>query len=208
MRTGLAYVFVPLHLDPRYAAFVLHYPVGLDRLHPLPLNTARAALSHLRENAAHYHLDPARLGVLGFSAGGHLAAHVAAEPGPAPNARPDFAVLLYPASSWRSFYTPGSNASGHDPLLGADPTPAQRDAVSIELIATRDTPPVLAIHAADDTVVPVRHSLLLTQALADLGVPVELHVLPHGGHGFGLDEENPETHRWTDLCANWLSRYA
>ncbi|MGP3916629.1 alpha/beta hydrolase [Nonomuraea sp. 10N515B] len=190
-----------------YAAFVLEYPVGPDDIHPLPLNTARAALRHLRANAAHNRIDPRRLGVLGFSAGGHLAAHVATAPETSPDARPDFAVLVYPASSWGSIEPFGPGTPPRDTLLGPEPTRAQRDAVSIELIATEDTPPVLAIHAADDFVIPVRHSLLLTETLARLRVPVELHVLSRGGHGFGLGEDDPEVHRWTALCADWLRRY-
>lgn len=125
-----------------------------------------------------------------------------------PDARPDFAVLVYPASSWGSIDAFGPGTPPRDTLLGAEPTRAQRDAISVELIATADTPPVLTIHAADDFVIPVRHSLLLTETLSRLRVPVELHVLPHGGHGFGLGTENPEIHRWTALCADWLGRYA
>jgi acetyl esterase/lipase len=181
------------------SAFVLKYRVGPDTHHPIPLRDARTAMRTIREGAAHWRIDPARVGVLGFSAGGHLAAHLASGPDTEPGERPDLAVLCYPVVSALS--PPSSSA---DFLLGADATPAQRRAVSPERIAVPETPPVFLWHTADDPVVEVQHSLQFTQTLAELGVPVELHVFPHGRHGMGLAEEDPSVARWTTLCADWL----
>jgi acetyl esterase/lipase len=175
--------------------YVLRYPVGAEDVHPAQLDAARAAMRLLR--ARHR-----RVGVLGFSAGGHLAGMLSAAKEVPAGERPDFAVLCYPALSWQSFGP--SEESAVDPLLGPEPDPALRRAVSYEEFAAADAPPTFLWHCADDEVVPVRHALLGTATLAALGVPVELHVLPAGGHGKGLAAEHPEASRWTALCAEWL----
>ncbi|MFE3461713.1 alpha/beta hydrolase [Nocardiopsis aegyptia] len=189
-----------------FAAWVLEYPVGPRDVHPAPLDSARAAMRRARAEAPGLGVDPARIGVLGFSAGGHLAAHLAAGPDTADEERPAFAVLCYAATSWHSFWLDPADASDsdEDPLIGPDSTPEKRRAVSVELIAVPQTPPTFLWHCADDDLVGVDHALSLTRRLAALRVPVELHVFPTGGHGLGLAEGRTPAGTWTSLCAEWL----
>ncbi|MFX4292803.1 alpha/beta hydrolase [Streptomyces bohaiensis] len=190
-----------------FAAWVLEYPVGPAARHPAPLDAARAAMRRARADAPGLGVDPARIGVLGFSAGGHLAAHLAAGPATEEAERPAFAVLCYPATSWHSF-AGGDGSPRADPLLGPDTTDARRRELSIELIAVERTPPTFLWHCADDPVVGVDHALSLTRTLAGLGVPVELHVYPEGGHGIGLAADSGAAAGWTARCAEWLARTA
>lgn len=190
-----------------FAAWVLEYPVGPQDFHPAPLNCAREAMRRARAQAPGLGVDPSRIGVLGFSAGGHLAAHLAAGPDTADDERPAFAVLCYPATSWHTFGRAAAAEPGTtDPLLGPGSTPEKRRAVSIELIAVPQTPPTFIWHCADDETVEVDHALSLTQRLAAMRVPVELHVFPTGGHGVGLAEGATPAGAWTSLCAQWLHR--
>lgn len=189
-----------------FAAWVLEYPVGPRDFHPAPLDCARAAMRQARAQAAGLGVDPARIGVLGFSAGGHLAAHLAAGPDTADGERPAFAVLCYPATSWHTFGPAVAGEPDTDPLLGPGSTPERRRAVSIELIAVPQTPPTFIWHCADDETVGVDHALSLTRRLATLQVPVELHVFPTGGHGVGLAQGMTPAGAWTSLCAQWLHR--
>jgi acetyl esterase/lipase len=178
------------------AAFVLHYRVHPDR-HPLPLRDAYRALWRVRSHAD-------RVGVLGFSAGGHLAACVAG--GIAREALgdtghpPDLAVLGYPVISME--HEPHRRSLEH--LLGPEPNTSERRALSPELHASARHPPTFLWHTGDDPNVGVSHSLRLAGALAAKGVPVELHVFPRGGHGLGLAREDPSVGRWTGLCEKWL----
>ncbi|MCX3058309.1 alpha/beta hydrolase [Streptomyces beihaiensis] len=189
-----------------FAAWVLEYPVGPQDFHPAPLDCARAAMRQARSRAAGLGVDPSRIGVLGFSAGGHLAAHLAAGPDTADDERPAFAVLCYPATSWQTFGPAAAGEAGTDPLLGPGSTPEKRRAVSIELIAVPQTPPTFIWHCADDDTVGVDHALSLTRRLADMRVPVELHVFPTGGHGIGLAQGTTPAGAWTASCAQWLQR--
>jgi acetyl esterase/lipase len=185
-----------------FAAWVLEYPVGPRDFHPAPLDSARAAMREARTRAPGLGVDPSRVGVLGFSAGGHLAAHLAAGPDTAEAERPAFAVLCYPAASWHRF-GPAAGPDG-DPLLGPGSTPEKRRAVSLDLVAVPQTPPTFIWHCADDETVGVDHALSLAQRLASLRVPVELHVFPTGGHGVGLAQGMAPAGTWTSLCAQWL----
>ncbi|MDT0316860.1 alpha/beta hydrolase [Streptomyces millisiae] len=181
------------------AAFVLRYRVAPHR-HPAALEDGRTALRAIRAQAPELGIDPDRVAVLGFSAGGHLAATLAGDPALTPAERPALAVLCYPVISFTQLPHLGSLEA----LLGPDATPAERRAASRELTVDRATPPVFLWHTADDPSVDVSHSLRYTEALAAAGVPVELHVLPHGRHGVGLAPEEPELSRWTDWCAAWF----
>ncbi|CAG7646600.1 alpha/beta hydrolase [Actinacidiphila bryophytorum] len=189
-----------------YAAWVLEYPVGPQDFHPAPLDSARAAMRQARSQAPELGVDPSNIGVLGFSAGGHLAAHLAAGPDTADDERPAFAVLCYPATSWHTFGRAAAGETGTDPLLGPGSTAEKRRAVSIELIAVPQTPPTFIWHCADDDTVRVDHALSLCHRLAGMQVPVELHVFPTGGHGVGLAQEMTPAGTWTSLCAQWLYR--
>jgi len=153
-------------------------------------------------------VDPGRVGVLGFSAGGHLAATLstAVATGSAeldvPETVPDLTVLCYPVVSYVREVHQGSVEN----LLGGAPSPELLAELSPELQVTAQTPPAFVWHTADDAAVPVSHSLGYTAALLAAGVPAELHVFPNGRHGLGLADEEPGADQWPALCAGWLDR--
>jgi acetyl esterase/lipase len=173
-------------------AEVLRYPVAPAR-YPQALDTVRARIRALRSEGRE------RIGVLGFSAGGHLAGSAALIPADA-DERADFAVLCYPVVSMIDGPHEGSRAN----LLADDSALAAE--VSLERLVTPDSPPMFLWHTSDDPAVPVRHSYLLAQALADAGGSHELHVFAsgHGRHGLGLAEGTGAPAAWTGLCAEWL----
>ncbi len=196
--------------------FVLRYrlpgeghPNGAD----VPLADAQRALRLIRANAARYGIDAQRVGVMGFSAGGHVAASLgtryAAQVYPAQDAadalsaRPDFELLIYPVIDMDSANAhPGSR----ERLLGSNPDAAQVRAYSPQLHVDARTPPSFLLHAQDDTVVPVRNSLLMHEALLRAGVASELHVFPQGGHGFGTASGTGLTvAAWPQLAQAWIA---
>ncbi|MET1085739.1 MAG: alpha/beta hydrolase [Arthrobacter sp.] len=187
--------------------FVLRYRAAPDR-HPAPLEDAKQAMLQIRGGSHRLAVDPRRVGVLGFSAGGHLAATLstAVATGSAgldiPDAVPDLTVLCYPVVSCTHELHQGSV----DNLLGQSPSEALLAELSAELQVTAETPPAFVWHTADDAVVPVSHSLGYTAALLNAGVAAELHVFPEGLHGLGLAEEQPGADQWPALCAGWLDR--
>ncbi|MBA9004210.1 alpha/beta hydrolase [Thermomonospora cellulosilytica] len=176
------------------AAFVLHYRVAPHR-YAAPLLDARNALAHLRANADRLGIDAHRIGVLGFSAGGHLAGLLATDP----SERPDAAVLAYPVASLLTLPHEGSVTN----LLGPDPDPADLHDLSLEHRVDGDTPPTFLWHTADDASVSPMHSFLVAGALARHHVPFELHVYRTGGHGLGLAADHPAG-AWTAACAAFL----
>lgn len=188
-------------------AYVLRYRVAPHR-HPAPLEDAKAALLQIRAGGMGLAVDGTRVGVLGFSAGGHLAATLstAVATGDAAldlqAAVPDLTVLCYPVVS----YTDEVHQGCVDNLLGSSPSEALLREVSADLHVTATTPPAFVWHTADDAAVPVHHSLAYTGSLVRAGVPAELHVFPHGRHGLGLAPEDPGPAQWTSLCAAWLTR--
>lgn len=191
------------------SAFVLEYRVAPHR-HPLPLADVQRALRYVRHHAGRWQIDPRRVGVLGFSAGGHLAATAAVrfdagDPGaPDPvereSSRPDAVVLCYPVITFGPHGHQGSMRN----LLGDDPPPELRRQLSNERHVTPQTPPVFLWHTAADAGVPVENSLLFASALAGQGVPFELHVFPAGRHGLGLASDDGRVGAWTELCRAWL----
>jgi len=196
-------------------AFVLRYRLSPHR-HPAPLEDAARAVRLVRSRAAGFGVRPDRIAVLGFSAGGHLATTLAthfdrgrpdaADPVERCASRPDAVIAGYPLTSLRKFA--GCSAVGH--LLGERPSPQRLDELSNELHVTAETPPAFLWTTADDEVVPAGQTLLYAQALADHGVPYELHVFPHGRHGLGLGDgssfvgASETVAQWTGLCEAWL----
>ncbi|MDL4821823.1 alpha/beta hydrolase [Actinomadura opuntiae] len=166
-----------------------------------PLDDARAAMRALRGGAAGETADSSRVAVLGFSAGGHLAAWLSGGWDAEGAERPDLTVLCYPVISFTHRPHLGSSRA----LLGADaPNAALREA-SLEYGVHPSTPPVFCWHTAADESVDVEHALRYTSALHRAGVPVELHVVPGGAHGLGLATGTPYVARWTSWCAEWFA---
>jgi acetyl esterase/lipase len=173
-------------------ASVFAYPV-LTR-HPGVLDAVRGEIRRVRDAGA------GRVGLIGFSAGGHAAALAAVAPGASARERVDLAILGYPVTSMLLEKHAASRAN----LLGDEPALELLTATSPDLLATASSPPMFIWHTADDAVVPVQHSYRLGMALAAVGVRHELHVFPHGKHGLGLAEGSGEPERWTSLCEGWL----
>jgi acetyl esterase/lipase len=192
-------------------AFVLKYRTPSER-HMLdktrgPLQDAQQAVHMVRDRADEWHIDRMRIGVVGFSAGGHLAATVATQfdqpvlpQWRSINLRPDFLILVYPVVS---FSDDLAHQTSREQLLGAAPALDLIRHYSNELNVTARTPPAFLVHAADDAAVPVGNSMRFAEALQAHHVPVELIVYPSGGHGFGLNNATTRD-RWIDRCAQWL----
>lgn len=193
------------------SAFVLQYRLGERYRHPAPLQDAQRAIRMVRARAAEWRVDPRRVGILGFSAGGHLASTAAThfddgQPGAADavereSSRPDFAVLCYAVIS---LVDPPAHSGSRRHLLGDPPDPALVELLSNERRVTPRTPPTFLWHTADDAAVPVENSILFFQALRRANVPGELHVFPHGRHGVGLAPDDPALSQWPRLCAQWM----
>jgi acetyl esterase/lipase len=181
-------------------ALVLRYPVAPAR-HPAALERAREVVAAVRSGALELPaaVDRSRVGVVGFSAGGHLAADLSTSGGSS-EARVDLAVLAYPVISMVDDAHSGSLES----LLGPDSTGAERRAASQELRVDASTPPTFLWHTTEDDAVPVSHSLRYASALAAHGVPFELHVFEAGGHGTGLAHGLGPLEQWSVLCGAWL----
>ncbi len=192
------------------AAFVLKYRLSPYR-HPVPLNDAKRAMRLIRANATAWNMDPARLGIMGFSAGGHLASTVSThfDPGDASakdavdrlSSRPDFAILCYPVIT---FEPPYAHMGSRNNLLGENAPEELVKSLSNHTQVTGQTPPTFLFHTADDPGVPVQNSLLYFSALREHDVPAELHVYEHGRHGVGLAPDLPELATWPGLCITWL----
>lgn len=186
------------------SAFVLQYRVGPRYRHPAPLQDARRALRLVRSRAAEYGIDERRLGIVGFSAGGHLASTTGTQPdAPAESvsARPDFMVLAYPVISLQASFTHRGSLTF---LLGETPDPKLQEELSSEKRVSSRTPPTFLFHTADDASVPVENSIALFAALRAESVPAELHVFEKGRHGVGLAQGDPALSAWPRLCEAWL----
>jgi acetyl esterase/lipase len=193
------------------AAFVLKYRLPNDETMIDktigPLQDAQRAIQLVRQRAGEWGVDASRVGIMGFSAGGHLAStagthfNTAVIDNPSNiSLRPDFMILLYPVISFADSI---AHRGSRDNLIGLHPDAALVRKFSNELQVTAQTPPVFLVHAGDDDVVPVANALHFYQALVANKVPVEAHFYPKGGHGFGMNNSTT-TDRWTDRLKNWL----
>ncbi len=199
-----------------YAAFVLKYRLPNAKCnitpHLSPIGDAKRGMRIIRANAKKWNIDPSKIGVMGFSAGGHLASTLgthfdsgnssATDEIERTSSRPDFMILMYPVISMtKSIMHQGSR----DNLIGKNPPAELANLYSNELQVTKETPPTILIHATDDTAVPVENSLLFFQALKDKGVNASMHVFASGGHGFSM-AHGKEAGGWAGLVEEWLER--
>lgn len=193
------------------SAAVLRYRVAPYRA-PAPQLDALRAIRYVRSRAVEWNVDPARIGILGFSAGGHLACSAsnlgddgncsADDPVERHSSRVQAATLCYPVIVTGEFAHEGSRTN----LLGDEPSEELLARYSGEKMVHAQTPPTFIWHTADDPVVPVENALLYALALRRHGIPHELHVFESGKHGLGLAQAHPEAYIWTELCAVWLRK--
>jgi acetyl esterase/lipase len=192
-------------------AVVLKYRLGPRYHHPAPLNDAQRGLRYIRAHAADLGVAPDRIGVMGFSAGGHLASTLSThfdsghadshDPIERESCRPDFAVLAYPVISFTADFSHRGSARN---LLGDNPDPELLKSLSNEMQVTNQTPPTFLFHTSEDKGVPVQNSLVYYRALVEHGVPAELHVYQNGPHGVGLAPGDPVLSTWKERLAAWL----
>ena len=195
------------------AAFVLKYRLPSDvtmiNKEIGPVQDAQRAIQLVRGNAKEYGIDKDRVGIIGFSAGGHLAStagthfnHAYINVGRRVNLRPDFMILVYPVISFAdSICHKGSREN----LLGKDPTPEKILEYSNELQVNKKTPPTYLVHAEDDNVVKVQNMLLFATALQKNKVPFDFYLYEKGGHGFGMNNTTSEV-KWMDLVQEWMEK--
>jgi len=197
------------------AAFVVKYRLPSDETMIDktigPLQDAQRAIQLVRQHAQEWGVDPTRVGILGFSAGGHLASSAsthadagkadAADPIDRASSRPDFTVLAYPVISMVEAFT---HKGSRENLLGVDPDPELARSLSSETQVTASTPPAFLFHTNADTSVPAENAVAYFLALRKAGVTAELHVFRNGPHGVGLAQEDPALAEWPRLLANWL----
>jgi acetyl esterase/lipase len=198
------------------AAFVLKYRMPQSKSiavsHEAPLQDAQRALRWVRNHAKNYNVNPNEIGVIGFSAGGHLASTLGTQFDTPNNfketsldtisARPDFMVLVYPVVTMKDDYT---HKGSQNKLLGKNASEVLKHQYSNELQANASTPPTFIVHSGDDKAVPVENSLQLYKALNDHGVKTEMHIYPYGGHGYSLAIGNGYLQTWVDKLLVWLN---
>jgi acetyl esterase/lipase len=176
-------------------ASVFRYPLGVR--HPLPLNALRAEIRQRRAEGAQ------RIGLMGFSAGGHLAGLAALAPGSDPDQSVDFAVLGYAITSMETeTYRPARVI-----LLGEDASPRLRRSTSLDSLVTPQAPPFFSWHTAEDPYVPPEHTYRFASALAACQVPHAVHVFTHGPHSLGLAQDAGEAATWTTLAQSWIHEH-
>ncbi|MDF9799656.1 acetyl esterase/lipase [Catalinimonas alkaloidigena] len=194
------------------SAYILTYRLGRNGYkHPIPMNDGKRAIRTVRANAADWNIDEERIGVLGFSAGGHMASTLgthfdagmegASDPVDQESSRPDFMVLLYPVISFTEDYQhSGSRVS----LLGEDADPATVRLLSNELQVTDDTPPAFLVHTTEDQSVPPENSIYFYLELKKRNIPVEMHIFEKGRHGLGMGAPGTAFSSWPGLCEEWM----
>lgn len=192
------------------AAFVLKYRLPFDGIMEDrsfgPLQDAQQAIYDVRANAEKWGVDPSKIGVMGFSAGGHLASSLTVHYRDVKinnkkqlSLRPDFSILIYPVVT----FTESTHGGSKKNLIGADAADGKMKYFSNETGVDAETPPTFMVHANDDKVVPVENSILFNQALVKHKVPAELHIYQAGGHGFGLNNKTTDD-QWFTSLHNWM----
>ena len=180
----------------------LPLPEASAEPHLVPLSDARRAISLMRSLARRYDFDPSKVGIMGFSAGGHLAATASAWVSDKPDENPDFSALVYP---------PTTMSADNQTWLEKDLFHRPMTAIELRQYAPVDnvsslTPPAFLVHAYDDDVVPISESQAYARALTTVGQEVEVHFFAHGGHGFGPGRPEDGTDQWLCLLAEWIKR--
>jgi acetyl esterase/lipase len=193
---------------------VLRYRLGPRYQNPAMHHDVSRALRTVRAHAVEWSIEPDRVGVLGFSAGGHLAATVsvhnddgdpnASDPIERHGSRPDVAVLIYPVIEMEGA---AHHAGSRRNLLGENPTPELVRHLSPRLHVGPRTPPTFLVHSTDDTAVPIANSLEYAEALKQAGIYVRLYQLSHGGHGYGMGDNDPELSTWRNACYDFLHNH-
>ncbi len=197
------------------AAFVLKYRLPIADTNEsstiVPLTDAQRAIRLVRHHAETWNVSADQVGIMGFSAGGHLASTLATHYDEATvskptdidtiSARPDFAMLVYPVISMQAAYT---HMGSRNNLIGTQPSEHLINHYSNELQVTDQTPPTFLVHSTDDKSVPVKNSLLFYEALEKSGVPAEMHIYPQGGHGFALGIRGGHEQTWIHRMKEWL----
>jgi acetyl esterase/lipase len=193
------------------AAFVLRYRLGPRYHHPAPMQDVQRALRFVRNKAGEFGVAPNRIGVWGFSAGGHLASTAgthfdtgdptAADPVDRVSSRPDFMILAYPVISLVTEYAHSGSCRN---LLGDSPDTKLVESLSNERMVTADTPPTFLFHTNEDKGVPAENSVLFYLALRKAGVPAEIHIYERGRHGVGLARTDPVLSTWSARLSDWL----
>ncbi|MEN2282611.1 alpha/beta hydrolase [Algoriphagus sp. SE2] len=177
----------------------------------VPLLDAQRAVRLARHHAEEWNIDPSQIGVMGFSAGGHLASTVSTQYAhevdrpkdaiDALSARPDFSILAYPVISFRDA---SAHSGSRRNLIGENASQELVDRFSSELNVTEETPPTFLVHAQDDNGVPIENSFLYYKALHAKGVPASLHIYPKGGHGFGFGLGKGPVEGWREVLLDWM----
>jgi acetyl esterase/lipase len=196
------------------ASFILKYRhrnSGAGYGHPAPLQDAQRAVRMVRCRAKEWSIDPNRIGILGFSAGGHLASSAGThfqqrysdieDEIDNSSCQPDFMILIYPVITLAEPYTHGGSRFN---LLGSAPDSKLIENLSNDKQITPETPPTFLVHSNDDKAVPPENSINFYLALRKAGVPAEMHIYERGGHGYGLGRPNTSESSWPARCADWL----
>ncbi len=184
---------------------------GKEYGHPAPLQDAQRAIRLVRAKSTDWNIDSTRVGILGFSAGGHLVSTVLTrfDGGDSQNAdtierqssRPDYGILAYPVIL---FGQPATHKGSEKNLLGESPDPKLLESFQSDLNVTKETPPTFLFHTLEDKGVPPQNSVAFYAAMIRHGVPGELHVFEKGAHGLGLAKKTPGTSEWPNVCRRWL----
>ena len=195
------------------AAFIVNYRQnGTGYSYPAPLQDAQRAVKIVRARAQEWNIDPKRIGIMGFSAGGHLASSIgthfqnnyydAKDAIDKTSCRPDFMVLLYPVITMEDSFTHSGSKRN---LLGRNPDPKLVENLSNEKQVTSDTPPTFLVHSSEDRTVPVENSIYFYLALRKAGIPAEMHIYQKGSHGSGIEKNFGMISTWPERCVQWMN---